>query len=135
MGFVLFAGLAGLGAYGCAQGEGERCEIASDCESSLICEVTAGNGICRARGSANIGADAAGGSGGTDAVVSAPDAAVDARVDARQDVGSDVATPDAPNAPDVPAAPVDVAPDLRLDTSTPDAGATDAGDAAADQAG
>ena len=44
---LALAGVAGLLVLGCGQGEGDRCEIDSDCNDGK-CEVTNGNGICRA---------------------------------------------------------------------------------------
>jgi hypothetical protein len=131
--YAAFAGTFGIGVLACDQKEGERCEIESDCESGLVCEVTAGNGICRQR---NSGATPDGGTSLPDAFVGTPDTAVDLRgVDTGAD-GRDAS--DAPDAGrDVPV-PVDVPADLPVDVSG-DVGAPDAtpdtGDARPDQAG
>ena len=70
-----FAGTLGLLA-GCSQGEGDRCEVDSDCSSGLICSPTGSphNGVCRP-----ISNPGAGGSTGQDAAspVATADAASD----------------------------------------------------------
>ena len=87
------AGTLVLG-FGCSQGEGDRCQIDSDCSSGLICRGGPMNGICRA--STNPGT---GGSTGQDAAgpASTSDAASDVTV------GGDTA-PDAEAADDSSAA-------------------------------
>lgn len=130
IGFVAYTGLLALGAAGCKQTEGERCEIDTDCSSGLRCEVTAGNGICRQPGfTSNTGADAAGTvdtSPGTSDVSSSADGRTDAAADGAPDASRDT-TGDVTN-------PADVAPDLRGDGGGVDA-TTDVSDATTDQAG
>jgi hypothetical protein len=92
--------LALASAAGCKQGEGERCEVPSDCSSGLTCRIspTLADGICTA------------GSGGAEPI---PDAAPPAATPDSGGTAPDQAAP----APDVavvtdtaPVAP-DVAPD------------------------
>jgi hypothetical protein len=137
--YAVFAGIFGLGVASCDQTEGERCEIDSDCSSDLMCQITAGNGICRARGSSNTGGTD--GSTTPDAVVGLPDSGVDTRVVVEPGVDSgagDAGVDAAVGAPDA----VDVPPEARPDSSAPDAtpdatpGATiDGADGRVDQAG
>jgi hypothetical protein len=74
--------LCGLGilaslsfAAGCSQGEGERCQITSDCASGLVCDGagSTGNGVCRKTTSANKNDAATEPGPGEDASVSTPD--------------------------------------------------------------
>lgn len=71
--FVL-AGTLVLG-FGCSQGEGDRCQIDTDCSSGLVCRGGPKNGVCRAS-TINPGT---GGSTGQDAAgpASTSDAASD----------------------------------------------------------
>lgn len=102
---------------GCSQGEGDRCEINSDCASGLVCAATTGsvhNGVCRRPGSGGgTGQDAAG-------PVSTPDAASDGPAvvaDAGGEgpfVAADAATSvDAPVMADDATVGVDDAPDAK----------------------
>ena len=79
---------------GCSQGEGDRCEIDSDCSSGLVCSPTGSphNGVCRPTSSPGSG-----GSTGQDAAgpVSTPDAASDGPA-----VAADTASDDTPVAAD-----------------------------------
>jgi hypothetical protein len=100
LGAVALAGALSLS--GCAQSEGERCEVDSDCSAGLTCDLRAGlnKGICSS-GSGGVPLDAAvtpadGGSrdGSADLVVSsdvgaAPDQA--ASPDLSPDLGADLA--------------------------------------------
>ncbi len=52
----------------CKQGEGQRCQVQSDCEDGLTCNV--GEGVCRATSTSAVDA------------LPPPDAAIDAPVDA-----------------------------------------------------
>jgi hypothetical protein len=74
---------------GCHQGEGERCEVDSDCAGDLYCAPTPSphNGVCRPKASV--------GSGGSTGQTNIPSAPVDARVepDVPADAGSDHAVP------------------------------------------
>lgn len=67
--------LSFLAAPACKQGEGEICQIDSDCKDNLVCN--AATGRCQARG--QVGPDA-----GTP-----PDGGADAGVDAPKDAGAD----------------------------------------------
>lgn len=102
---------------GCSQGEGDRCEVDSDCKGGLICAPTGSthNGVCRSKSSPGTGGT--GGGVGQDAAipVSHLDAAGDSSVIAA-DAGSDgsalavdlaVGTTDAVD--DGPAVPTDAA--------------------------
>jgi hypothetical protein len=117
---------------GCSQGEGDRCEIDSDCSSDLVCRFPTDsphNGICSpiSTGSAgSTGQDAAGGSTG-----SAADAASDGPV-AAVDAGSDgsVAAVDVDAADDAPAEAADAA--TGVDAPVVDDGASVAGDVSPD---
>ena len=96
---------------GCSQGEGDRCEIPSDCASGLVCRYSTDsphNGICSPTSSPGSG-----GSTGQDAAgpVSTPDAASDdgaGAADATSSVDSQVvadgATVGEDHAPDAEAA-------------------------------
>lgn len=85
----LIVAVALLGFAGCKQGEGERCQIDSDCEDGLTC---AGDGFCRGE---VVGPT-------IDARVEGPDAAP----------GAPDATPSTPDAaaPTVDASPPDAMP-------------------------
>jgi len=87
---------------GCSQGEGDRCQIDSDCSSGLICRGGPKNGVCRASTS-NPGT---GGSTGQDAAgpASTSDAASDVLM-----VAADAA--DAPATADGVTVGSDAAPD------------------------
>jgi hypothetical protein len=108
----------------CSQGEGERCQIDSDCSGDLVCPNGAsGNGICTSRNSGNddaaVTADAR---DVANAEVPADTRRADVAADGglRSDVTSDlppftpvdadVATPDAPAG----------LPDLAIDTASVD---------------
>ena len=102
-----FAGTLGLCA-GCSQGEGDRCEITSDCSSGLTCAPTGSphNGVCRPISSPGTVEDAAGpAAAGADGAPGAADAAVS--VDAG--VAADGAT-----------VGVDIQPDAATDLSAAD---------------
>jgi hypothetical protein len=129
--------LLGLLALGCAQGEGDRCQVTSDCASGLECQNgDTGNGKCVRPGTSS-GNDAA-----PDTVAKpSPDAAPDSVATPVPDAASETiakldAAPDA--APDAAAeAPADqptfdggldltpVGPELGLDGATPDTPAVD----------
>jgi hypothetical protein len=70
---ALFAAalLLALGVASCKQGEGQRCQVQSDCEAGLQCNV--GEGVCRAVISGDVDA------------LPPPDAPRDAPVDAAPD--------------------------------------------------
>jgi hypothetical protein len=122
LGAALFFGGA------CSQGEGERCQVDSDCSGALYCERgESGNGLCKSaetRNDAAVPVDARE-AGAADAPV---DAAADAadRADGPADAGApgEVAVDLAPFTPvdaddiatDVPAG----SPDLALDTGSLD---------------
>ena len=98
------AGTLVLGA-GCSQGEGDRCEIDSDCASGLVCADTGSrhNGICRRPGSGgSTGQDAAGSGVVADAASDGPAVAADAATGVDAPVVSDGAGGDVP--PDAEAA-------------------------------
>jgi hypothetical protein len=95
---------------GCSQGEGDRCQIDSDCSSGLVCRGGPTNGICSRTSIPNSGS---GGSTGQDAAgpVSTLDAASDdgaGAADATSSVDSQVvadgATVGEDHAPDAEAA-------------------------------
>lgn len=72
-----------LGAAGCKQGVGERCQVDSDCEDNLICVLPAGGtaqagGTCQPRG-------------GADAAIPGDDQSVPADGGADADVPADMA--------------------------------------------
>lgn len=67
---VVAVGLSALLVLGCKQGEGERCQVTSDCEDGLICNEATSTCL---ESSTGTGTD-----GGIDAV---SDAAIDAAVD------------------------------------------------------
>jgi hypothetical protein len=136
--------LLGFLALGCSQGEGDRCQIHSDCASGLECRGgESGNGVCVKPGTSS-GKDAA-----PDTVVKpVSDAAPDTL--AQPDAASDAVTPDAApdGAPDTaerpaPDASLDLppaGPEVGLDGAAPDAPAADstvprAPDAAESEAG
>ena len=59
-----FVGLIAVGASACKQGEGERCQVQSDCGEGLLCVLPlSGNaqvgGICEKSGGSDGGTDAA----------------------------------------------------------------------------
>jgi hypothetical protein len=94
-GSLLLAGFAGWLALGCGQGEGDRCEIDSDCNEGK-CEVINGNGICRLNPTQVVPTpDAGGGTPTFDGATVVPDAGAP---DVVPDAGKvDVVTgPDAP---------------------------------------
>jgi hypothetical protein len=105
-----FLGLLGLLALACGQGEGDRCEIDSDCNEGR-CEVTNQNGICR--------------SNPTPVVIPVVDAAApptpspDTAKPA--DAGAPDVTVDAATTPDVPQTPAADAPVDRPADATVDA--------------
>lgn len=57
---VLVVGTALLSWGGCKQGEGERCQLDSDCEDGLRCLILSGNteGTCQSVGQKDAGTDA-----------------------------------------------------------------------------
>jgi len=66
--------LLALGVASCKQGEGQRCQVQSDCEAGLQCNV--GEGVCRSASSNTADIDA---EPPPDAPTDAPtDAAIDA---------------------------------------------------------
>jgi hypothetical protein len=78
---VLFAAAVTAGVASCKQGEGERCQVKSDCDSGLVCNQA--TGTCQTTGSnvdGEISPDARLDAGPEDAAVDADttDAAVDA---------------------------------------------------------
>ncbi len=82
-----FAGTLGFCA-GCSQGEGDRCEVLSDCASGLVCSFTTGsphNGTCKPTSNpgpgGNPGQDAAGGGSAVDAATDGPALVEDATID------------------------------------------------------
>jgi hypothetical protein len=114
--------LCGLGilasfslAAGCSQGEGERCQITSDCASGLVCDAagSTGNGVCRKTTTTGKNDAATEPSPGQDASVSTPDTEPSPGEDASM------------STPDTEPAPVDSLP-AAIDTQ---ASAVDAGGA------
>jgi hypothetical protein len=102
---------------GCAQGEGDRCEVDSDCKGDLRCERTTGNdGVCRAGASTPLidasTADRAPSdvAATTDVASTADRAATDVSADVAVGADAAVAAPDAPSA-------ADSAADARPDTA------------------
>jgi len=78
-----------LSAAGCKQGEGDRCEQDSDCQSGLVCrDIIMGSGACR-----SPNATPTSGTGGT--TVATGTGGSDGAVDAEADATSDTATSDA----------------------------------------
>jgi hypothetical protein len=99
--WVLTAGLAGA-LFGCKQGEGEYCQIPSDCQDGLDCNPS--TNVCEGSSTPTIDASL----GGPDAAV--PDAGA-VTIDAGGTVDAIPILPDAPAAtPDAPAAAPDAAP-------------------------
>jgi hypothetical protein len=92
---LLCAAALGLTLTGCAQDEGERCEVDSDCAAGLVCNgsLTNGNGVC-ARARTNTGPTLDGG---------ASDGSVTPVTDGAADVSvaSDAVSTDLPVAADV----------------------------------
>jgi hypothetical protein len=88
---VLPLGLALLA--GCKQGEGDRCEVNSDCESGLMCFMRGNAKVCQSSG-----------------FVPTADASVDSAPAADSAPLPDAA-PGAPDTADVAPAPPDLAPD------------------------
>jgi hypothetical protein len=90
---------------GCSQGEGDRCQIDSDCNSGLVCRGGPKNGICQPSTipgtGGSTGQDAAGPASTSDAASDVPMATSDAASDVT--VGGDTA-PDAEAADDSSAA-------------------------------
>jgi hypothetical protein len=105
---LLCAAVLGLTLSGCAQSEGERCEIDSDCATGLVCNASlmTGNGIC-GRGRTTGGASDAGPGDGS-VLPPLPDGAADVSV------GSDAVSTDL--AVDVTA---DVSRDSQPDVTAP----------------
>lgn len=80
LGFALCAVLGAM--LSCKQGEGERCQVESDCEANLNCN--AATGLCESMiggPDGNISPDA-NVDGGPPVIDAAPDAMVDAMIDA-----------------------------------------------------
>jgi len=105
---VLFAGGSSLA--GCKQGEGERCELHSDCSAGLMCVGDPKTGVCSAS-PAQPAADASAGGGDTR---SSSEAAAPVSSDGGgpdEGIPADVAAP----TPDVTPAVPDLAPDVRPD--------------------
>jgi len=75
---------------GCKQGDGDRCQVDSDCGSGLVCRQTGspGNGICK---SSNPGEGTIVGGTDQDAAVSESDAASDDSTAEAASDGSDLA--------------------------------------------
>jgi hypothetical protein len=87
---------------GCSQGEGDRCEINSDCASGLFCSPTGSphNGVCKPSVTGGSPSqDAAAPVATPDAASDVPNIAADASADAPVTVGGD-ASPDADAADD-----------------------------------
>ena len=106
---ALAVGLGGAAA-GCKQGSGDRCEIMSDCDDGLYCDLAAGDnsgGVCRP---SSVAVDS--GAGPTDA---AHDASAMEAVEGPGDAAGE-------GAPDAPA---DTPPDVSTETGV-DAPASDA---------
>ena len=58
--FLLGPAIALFLASGCSRGEGERCQVNSDCASGLTCPAgSTGNGICKPANGSTLGTDAA----------------------------------------------------------------------------
>lgn len=110
-GYLRASAIALLFASGCAQSEGERCQINSDCADGLTCQgegVSQGNGVCKpANSAATTGKDAA-----ADLAVPQSDALVAPQLDA-----------DSPDAPSIPSPDAS----LPLDTPTLDVTPVDTG--------
>jgi hypothetical protein len=85
---------------GCSQGEGDRCQIDSDCASGLICAVSSINGVCRPKGSTGTG-----GTTGQTSSTSLVDAGT--KADAARDAPVEVATAPADASNDSSASPPD----------------------------
>ena len=105
---------------GCSQGEGDRCEIPSDCASGLVCRYSTDsphNGICSPISSpgsgGSTGQDAAGGSAGP-----AADAAGDGPV-AAEDAGADGPVVALDSAGDAPAVAADLAASVEAAVAAP----------------
>ena len=90
LGLVLLFGAA---LFACKQGEGDRCQIDSDCEDDLVCVQEATGGVCRPTG---------GGGGSVDA---APPADAPPAIDAGDE--PDAATDEVDAAPELDAGDLD----------------------------
>jgi hypothetical protein len=115
-----FAGTLVLCA-GCSQGEGDRCEITSDCSSGLVCaSIVAHNGVCRPVSSPGaVGGtveDAAGPAVGTDAGDGGAAGEADAGDDGPAGEADAVASVDAGAAADGATVGVDTLPDAEAAT-------------------
>jgi hypothetical protein len=107
---LLCAAVLGLTLSGCAQNEGERCEVDSDCAAGLVCDLRGGlnTGVCQVSGSGPIDAAVTPRDGSvSDAPAPAADAGADVSVVLDMSVASD--------------APADVTADSRPDVTAPPA--------------
>jgi hypothetical protein len=108
---LLCAAALGLTLSACAQDQGERCEVDSDCAAGLVCDLRGGlnTGVCQVSGSGPVDAAVTPGDGAvSDAPTPAADAGADVSVALDTPVASDAA-PDvtADSRPDVTAPPAD----------------------------
>jgi hypothetical protein len=110
----LALGLSAFAFAGCKQGVGDRCQVDTDCDDTLVCVIPSGASLAQGGSCQPVGTTTDGGSDGA----TSPDAGEDMAM-STGDGGEDMATAD------LASADMAAAPDLATQDGAGDAGNTD----------